>query len=246
MRIVNIQHTNIRPVNLFVIQKFFGLIVSRFQIINLKQEGAKVKHIQDVKNEIKIITLLVDIFGLWEEFLERHNSRHLINPETRLTYNSAQSFHPKSCSLKREFFKNLKHFTAQDLWIYVQHLTQTTPNRALLYPKFSVTKPKSVIVIHHTASHQVKKRKRKIVVIEENIRFLPELDLMALDLNVKEIKWRHQKNVHRFSTTPWDFLLYAPRAAYFTKRLTNEGIYKRIINFVEKFVSVYDMFKALF
>lgn len=41
-----------------------------------------------------------------------------------------------------------------------------------------------------------------------------------------------------------NLLLSAPPTIYFTKRLTNEGIHKRAINFVEKFAKVHDMLKA--
>jgi len=150
-------------------QKFSPLIVSRFQNINPEKEGAKVNYITDVKNEIKIITLLDEIFKLWEEFLERHSSGDLINLETCLTYNAAQTFHPRSCSLKREFFKHLGHFTNNDLRVYVQHLLGTSPDRELVYPKVFVSKPKLVISGHHTAADWVERRKRKKVIIEEII-----------------------------------------------------------------------------
>lgn len=74
------------------------------------------------------------------------------------------------------------------------------PNRNMPYPKLLFTKPKTVILSHHTASYWVERRKRKKVVIEEIIRLWLELDLMAPDLNVKEIKWHRSKNRHSFST----------------------------------------------
>jgi len=134
------------------VQKFTGLIVSRFQNINPEKEGAKINVASNVKNEIKIITLPDAVFQLWDEFLERHASEDLINPETCMTYNLAQSFSPKSCSLKREFFKHLGHFTDEDLKIFVQHLLGTSLNRKLVFPKLSINKPKSVVIHHHTAS----------------------------------------------------------------------------------------------
>jgi hypothetical protein len=227
-----------------LVQKFTGLIVSRFQNINPEKEGAKINMPSDVKNEIKIITLPDAVFKLWDEFLVRHASGDLINPETLITYNLAQSFSPKSCSLKREFFKHLGHFTDEDLKIFVQHLLGTTPNRNLVYPKVSVNKPKMVVINHHTASDWVERRKRKKVIIKELEYVRPSLDFLKPDMNVRNLRWRVWKKEHRFSSATWDYLLSAPPAAYFTKRLTNEGIHKHADDFVEKFPDLPHMFKS--
>lgn len=112
---------------LFVVQKFLDQIVIGFWNNSIEKIGSKVKFIPKVKNEIKIITLLDDVFSLKEDFLERHALGDMISSETRLSYNSAQSFHKKSCSLK-EFFKHLGHFSHEDLQVYVRHLLGTTPN----------------------------------------------------------------------------------------------------------------------
>jgi hypothetical protein len=40
-----------------------------------------------MKNEIKIITSLDELFGLWKEFLERHTTGALINPYTMEKFN---------------------------------------------------------------------------------------------------------------------------------------------------------------
>jgi hypothetical protein len=70
-----------------LIQIFCKLIVSRFQSINLDKDGGNVKGIFDLKNEVKIITSPDELFGLWKEFLERHTTGSLINPDTMEKFN---------------------------------------------------------------------------------------------------------------------------------------------------------------
>ena len=62
---------------------FTMLIFRRFQNIHLEKKGSSVHGPSDVKNEIKIITVIDDHFELWKEFLSKHSSEELINPETR-------------------------------------------------------------------------------------------------------------------------------------------------------------------
>lgn len=150
----------------------------------------------------------------------------------------------KTCSLKREFFKHLGHFTDEDLKVYVQHLLGKTPNRELIYPKLSVQKPKSVILNHDTASDWVERRKRKKVIIEDMIDIRPDLNFRTLDFNIKDNKWQKWKRLHRFSTPTWDFLFSAPPVGNFTKRLTNEGIHKYALDFVDKFPDFQNMLKS--
>ena len=107
---------------------FTTLIVGRFQNINLEKDGFTVRGPCDVKNEIKIITVVYDPFELWEEFFTKHSSRELINPETRQPSNAAKAFGVKGGSLQREFFKHLGHFSDEDLKVYVQHLLGKTHN----------------------------------------------------------------------------------------------------------------------
>ena len=86
------------------------------------------KELSDVKNEIKIVTLMDDLFALWEEFPNEHVVGDLINLETMQPNNAAKGFNHKSCSVKQEFFRHLGHFTDKDLKFYIEHLLGMTPN----------------------------------------------------------------------------------------------------------------------
>jgi hypothetical protein len=46
-----------------------------------------VKGISDLQNEVKIITSPDELFGLWKEFLDRHTTGALINPNTMEKFN---------------------------------------------------------------------------------------------------------------------------------------------------------------
>jgi hypothetical protein len=76
-------------------QIFSKLIISQFQSINPDKDGGNMKGISNLKNEVKIITSLDELFGLWKEFLERHTTRSLINPDTMEKFNQAKNF--KGC-----------------------------------------------------------------------------------------------------------------------------------------------------
>ena len=103
------------------------LIVSRFQSINPDKDGGSVKGIADLKNKVKIITSRDKTFELWKEFLEKHSTGGLINPNTRDWFNQAKNFKvTKNSKLAREFFKHLGHFTDEDLKVFVQHLLRKT------------------------------------------------------------------------------------------------------------------------
>jgi hypothetical protein len=66
---------------------FCKLIVSRFQSISPDKDGKNVKGISDLQNEVKIITSPDELFGLWKEFLDRHTTGALINPNTMEKFN---------------------------------------------------------------------------------------------------------------------------------------------------------------
>jgi hypothetical protein len=69
-----------------------------------------------LKNEIKIITSPDELFVLWKEFLERHSTGALINPDTMEKFNLAKNFKvTKNFTLVREFFKPLGHLIDNDL-----------------------------------------------------------------------------------------------------------------------------------
>jgi hypothetical protein len=99
------------------------LIVNRFQCINPEKDGGIVRGISDKKNEVKIITSPDETFELWKEFLEKHSTGGLINPDILARFNQAKNFKvTKNFTLAREFFKHLGHFTDEDLKVFVQHL----------------------------------------------------------------------------------------------------------------------------
>ena len=57
-----------------------------------------------------------ETFELWKEFLEKHSTGGLINPDTGDQFNQAKNFKvTKNFTLAREFFKHLRHFTDKDL-----------------------------------------------------------------------------------------------------------------------------------
>jgi hypothetical protein len=98
-----------------------------------------VRGISDLKNEVKIITSLDETFELWKEFLEKHSTSGLINPDTLARFNQAKNFKvTKNFTLAREFFKHLGHFTDEDLKVFVQHMLGKTPDRTCPYPKVTV------------------------------------------------------------------------------------------------------------
>jgi hypothetical protein len=95
--------------------------------------------ISNLKNEVKIITSLDETFELWKEFLEKHSTSGLINPDTLARFNQAKNFKvTKNFTLAREFFKHLGHFTDEDLKVFVQHMLGKTPDRTCPYPKVTV------------------------------------------------------------------------------------------------------------
>ena len=95
----------------------------------------------DLKIEVKIITSPDETFELWKEFLEKHSTGSLINPDMLARFNQAKNFKvTKNFTLARKFFKHLGHFTNEDLKVYVQYLLGKTPNRKYLYPKVIVYK----------------------------------------------------------------------------------------------------------
>jgi len=94
----------------------------------------------NVKNKIKIVMLSGAIYRLWVEFLTRHMERLLIDPYIHQPYWSAKNFSLKTFKLKREFFKNMGHFTSKDLHEYVLHLLGRTTGHTWEYPKVSIRK----------------------------------------------------------------------------------------------------------
>ena len=46
----------------------------------------------DVKNELRMITVEDEHFSMWEEFIERHHRRELINPDTEKMFKEKNPF----------------------------------------------------------------------------------------------------------------------------------------------------------
>jgi hypothetical protein len=219
-----------------LVQIFCKLIVSRFQSINPDKDGGNVKGISDLKNEVKIITSRDELFGLWKEFLERHTTGSLINPDTMERFNQAKNFKvTKNFTLAREFFKPLGHLTDNDLKIFVQHLLGRTPNREWLYPKVTVHKTSKVHCSHYSAAEWVDRRKKKMIVLQELNDIDHSLEVVTAEGTVDNDKWRAWKRSHNVSSAAWNVLLTIIPAPYFAKRLTNEGKLKRASEFQEKF-----------
>jgi hypothetical protein len=68
------------------------LIANRFQSINHEKDGGTVRGIFNLKNEVKIITSPDETFELWKEFLEKHSTGGLINPDMLARFNQAKNF----------------------------------------------------------------------------------------------------------------------------------------------------------
>jgi hypothetical protein len=198
-----------------------------------------VKGISDLKNEVKIITSPDELFGLWKEFLERHTTGALINPDTMEKFNQAKNFKvTKNFTLAREFFKPLGHLTDNDLKVFVQHLLGRTPNRDWLYPKVTVHKTSKVHYSHYSAAEWVDRRKKKLIVHQELNDIDHSLEVVTAEKTVDNEKWRAWKRSYNVSSAAWNVLHTIIPAPYFTKRLTNEGKLKRASEFHEKFLVV--------
>lgn len=98
-----------------MLKTFSMLIISQFESINLKKDGKTVRRIFDLKNEIKIITSPNKTFEHWKEFLEKHSTSGVINPNTMARFNQAKNFKViKNLTLAREFFEYLNLFIDED------------------------------------------------------------------------------------------------------------------------------------
>jgi hypothetical protein len=221
------------------LQTFNTLIVNRFQSINPDKDGDSVRGIADLKNEVKIITSPDKTFELWKEFLEKHSTGGLINPDTRDRFNQVKNFKvTKNFTLAREFFKHLGHFTDDDLKVFVQHLLQKTPGHLYSYPKVTVHKTLKLHNSHYSAAEWVERRKKKMIVLQEFDALDGTLKLTRADGGVNNEKWKEWKKTHAVSVAAWIVLLYVIPAAYFAKRLMNEGKLKCACEFQEKFPEV--------
>lgn len=130
---------------------------------------------EDLKNEIKLITLPDEKWKLWKEFLTKYPEGETIDPVSKKLFKELDDFSRKSLSLKREFFKHLGLLTDRDLEVMAQHLLYQTPNRVLWHPKVSVGKTKFLVRDHQTTADWAERRKRKRIVHEELMAIKPSL-----------------------------------------------------------------------
>jgi hypothetical protein len=192
-----------------------------------------VRGISDLKNKVKIITSPDETFELWKEFLEKHSTSGLINPDTLARFNHAKNF-----TLAREFFKHLGHFTNEDLKVFVQHLLGKTPDRTCPYLKVTIQKTSKFHRTQYSAAEWVECRKKKLIVLQELDELDGSLEFITVEGTMDNEKWRTWKQLHNVSIASWNVLLSQIPATYFAKHLTNEGKLKRACEFQEKFPEV--------
>jgi hypothetical protein len=84
----------------------------------------------------------------------------------------------------------------------------------------------------------VDRRKKKMIVLQELNDIDRILEVVTAEGTVDNEKWRSWKRSHNVSSAVWNVFLTIIPAPYFTKRLTNEGKLKRVLEFQEKFLVV--------
>ena len=85
------------------------------------------------------------------------------------------------------------------------------------------------------------RRKRKKVILQDFMALNPDLHFTNKGGDVIDDVWRLWKQRHRFTTASWDFLLSAPKAGYFRRRLQNEAWSKHITDMQAQFPEVHSM-----
>jgi hypothetical protein len=113
-----------------------------------------------------------------------------------------------------------------------------TPGRSYLYPKVTVHKTSKVHISHYFAAEWVERRKKKMIVLQEFDALDGTLEFTRADGAVNNEKWKKWKKTHAVLVATWSVLLYVIPAAYFVKRLMNEGKLKCACEFQEKFPKV--------
>ena len=226
---------------MYFLQKFIAAVVQRFQNINPDSNGAHIKDPRHLKNEIQIITLPTELWTSWKTFLNKHTKGELIDPNTNKMFKEDRKFKLKQQTLKREFFKHCGHFTDRDFGVLAEHLIGATPGRTIVYPKVSVARTRYLAPSNHSHADWVERRKRKKVILQDFMAFNPDLHFTDKGGDVLDDVWRQWKQRHRFTTASWDFLLSAPKADYFRRRLQNEAWSKRIMDMQAQFLEVHSM-----
>ena len=94
---------------------------------------------------------------------------------------------------------------------------------------------------NHLHADWVERRKRKKVILQDFMALNPDLHFTDKGGDVIDDVWRQWKLRHWFTTASWDFLLSAPKADYFRRRLQNEAWSKRITDMQAQFLEVHSM-----
>jgi hypothetical protein len=161
---------------------------------------------------------------MWEEFLEKHATWDLINPDIGARFNEAKAFKVSAKTLlHREFFKHLGHFSDEDLKVFVMHLLGKTLNRSACMPKVLVYKPQKVHPGHYTAPDWVERRKKKMIVLQELVAINPGLQFIKMDGSIDNSKWREWKCDHGVSSVSYNILLNRPPKGFWLVRLPTKG-----------------------
>ena len=82
----------LKPGTLYSSQKFIAAVVQQFQNINLDSDGAHIKGPRDLKNEIQIITLPIELWTSWKTFLNKHTEGELIDFDTDKMFKEDRKF----------------------------------------------------------------------------------------------------------------------------------------------------------
>jgi hypothetical protein len=125
-----------------------------------------------------------------------------------------------------------------DLKVFVQHLLRKTPGRSYSYPKVTMHKTSKLHISHYSAAEWIECWKKKMIVLQEFDALNGTLEFTRADGGVNNEKWKEWKKTHAVLVATWNVLLCVIPAAYFAKRLTNEGKLKRACEFQEKFPEV--------
>ena len=117
----------------------------------------------NIKNEMVIITASEDQFNLWKEFITKHSTGELIDPETFERFKQKKGFKDaKAFQLQRSFFRGMGFMTKEETKSLVTHLLMQTKNWKYRYPKVSVNKTRGTVLPHHYSSgNWMAKKKRK-------------------------------------------------------------------------------------
>jgi hypothetical protein len=122
-----------------------------------------------------------------------------INSDTLARFNQAKNFKmTKNFTLTWEFNKYLRHFTNEDLKIFVQHLLEKTPDWTRSYPKVIVHKASKVHPSHYFAAEWVNYRKKMMIVLQKLDKLDCILEFIKANKSAGIEKWRTLKKFTKF------------------------------------------------